>query len=273
MANYKTFAENRHANFPMGIITDRIVELLSALPAHRVAEAVSEGIIVDGETAGDAFSGYLTAYNLMWDKLDDYAALCNVPVSYFLYGNEMPETYYSYYDKEIIALLNTIPANLLSAALEVVNATYCNPRFRISLSNTPSEKLVAVILQGGKIPRKVPPEEMWCYTTDINYEIYRFRQIRLKERTVFHIDYILDLCTFCHVSPHWVFSLRNTLFCSTPEADKFYDYFCLLSRHQQAVIMGMLLLLCPDPDNLLQADMLARIRQVVAEEGGYVKCL
>lgn len=260
-----------YADFPAGVITGRIVTALSVLSTSKLHELMIDGKICATPKDKDALPNGLTHYNLSWNELDCYASACDLSLRYFLYGGELPaKTAYSYFDPLVLPVLRLLSADIIAAAADVLRATYNNPRFSISRESTPSAKLVELLLFGGKLPKLVPEEELDLYSFDINQEIYRFRSLRIKERTVFHIDNILDMCTYCKVSPHWVFSLYGELLCDTPEADDFFDVFCLLPRTQQVAALSMLLNICQYEQIPLPEELKTDIQNVIAVEGGWV---
>lgn len=262
-----------YADFPSGEISERIVNTLLTLPLPKLAKLVETKVIKVPKRDTNFALHLLTYQNLRWDLIDDYAQACNVPAKYLLYGDNYPaQTYYSCFDKEVITLLNALPVTVVNAAAEVMRNVYPKALSEIPLSNTPSEKLLALCLSNGRLPDLVPEEELERYKTAINDEILRLRQYRRKERFVFHLNYILDMCTYCHISPHWVFSLNGQLLCDTPEADLFFDYFCLLSRQQQLCVLSMLLTLSKSTDSTLNAEMSEQVAQLIAREGGISLC-
>lgn len=263
-----------YADFPSGAISERVVNAVASLPVSKITSLIQEKLILVSEREKDGIIHNMTHRNLQWYLLDDYATACEVPLRYFIYGDQMPDvTYYSHFDAEVIALLNVIDPAMLISAEEVVRHSYHNPQMRISIYATPSAKLVSLALMEKRPPKDVPSEQLYRYRADINQEIARFRSRKVKERFVFHIDFIPDICTYYHVSPHWVFSLTGPLLCDTAEADAFFDLFCLLSRMQQISVIAMLLELCPEAKCRLSKETLEQIECVIAQEGGVVSCL
>lgn len=261
-----------YADFPEAVISSRVASALTELPAKDISVLISDGkISTSGEF--DTFPLVISPYCLSWEHLDAYANACNVSLSQFIYGDDKPaQTFYSYFDDAVIPLLNVISPVLLDSAAETVCVSFPNPKFRISRHITPSSKFLAMILTYSRNPKAVLESEQWKYTTNINEELTRFRNSRKKERFVFHLDYILDLCTYWKLSPHFVFSLTGSLLCQTAQADAFFDLYCLLNRQQQISVLAMLLCLCPDAQNLLPEATWNRIQGVIAEEGKCVSC-
>lgn len=259
----------KFAHFPQSVIADRVVAALAMLPAERIESLIEEGKIRLLWKQRHVFE--LTNQNLFWNYLDDYAEICGVPVREFIYGPALPEkTNYSHYDDVVIPLLDQICAEDLVAAAEVVRTTYSNPHFYISEKHTPSAKLLFVLLKYYGTHKDVPEELMHLYSTDINVELDHYRNIRLKERFVFRMNYILDMCTYLKVSPHFVFSLRSPLLCKTSEADRFFDLYCLCSRSQQVTILSMLKQIAPDACKALPDALQNRLAYILACEGGYI---
>lgn len=261
-----------YADFSASPITNRIVSCLSQLSMLELASLVESGkLVIPRNDDPDAIFQTLTYRNLRWHWIDDYAQICNVPLRFFLFGENLHEkTYYSHFDEVVLPLLNTLPVSIIQAATEVVHGVYYNPRFRISSEDTPSAKILAIAVTGSRMPELVPEGEQDRYQTDINEELSRLRAVRLKERFIFHLDYVLDMCTYCHVSPHWVFSLSGPLLCETAEADAFFDLFCLLSRQQQAAVLAMLVSLCQLANPKIDGEALRKANNAIEQEGGAV---
>ena len=226
-----------YADFPAGFITERIVDNLSKLSIREIAALLESGklVVPKGENPDEILQN-LTHRNLRWYWIDDYAAACSMTLQEIIYGKEKPQkTYYSHFDDAVIPLLNIMPKETILAATEVLHAVYYNPRFRISLEDTPSAKIIAIAVTGWRMPQLVPEAELDRYQTNINEALSRLRANRFKERFIFHLNYILDMCTYCHVSPHWAYHctvrcfarLPRQIFCLTCSA-----YFPVSSRLQ-----------------------------------------
>lgn len=263
-----------YADFPGGSISERFVNAVASLPTPKFASLLQDNKIFASKREEDGLIHNLSHRNLRWDLMDDYAAACEVPLRYFIYGDQMPvATYYSHFDREVIALLNIMEPSILVSAQKVIRSLYYNPQMRISMSATPSAKLISIALMENRPPKDVSPDQLYRYFEDINQELARFRKVKLKERFVFYLDLIPDICTYYHVSPHWALSLSGQLLCDTVEADAFFDLFCLLSRMQQISVLAMLLELCPEAKYRLSKEVLEQIERVIAQEGGLVSCL
>ena len=258
-----------YADFPASSIAERVSAALTTLPARKLLELTDAKKIIISENNLEPYQT-LTYRNLRCQHLDDYAQVCNMPMQYVLFGNKIhAESRYSYFDKVAIALINALPPSLLPHAKQVFTSFFHNPLFDIP-ETTPSGKLVSVLLMGGRLPKDVPAEQLCWYQTDINEELLRFRKARKKERHIFHIDSIADLCTYCRVSPHWVFSSELPMFCKTSQGDDLFDVFCLLSRHQQICALSMLLHLCKGSGIVLSPEVLAEAERTISEEGRVV---
>ena len=262
------------ADFPAGYITERIVDGLSQLSIPKIAELLEKGIlVVPGTDDPDCVFQNLTHRNLRWYRIDDYAEACGMSLKEIIYGDAAPsKTYYSPFDDIVIPLLNKMPQELIQAATEVLYSVCYNPRFRISPEDSPSAKIIALAVTGQRMPQPVPEEELDRYETDINEELNRLCAGRSKERFVFHLDYILDMCTFCHVSPHWAFSLSGPLLCDSSEADALFDIFCLLSKPQQTAALSMFVELCSLLPNAVSDEMKTAVMDAIKREGGVVSC-
>ena len=261
-----------YANFPEGDITDRIVDEILKLPIHSVLPLIRNGTIRDCGEGEDNILLTLSHRNLSWDKIDEYANACNVPLQYFIYGDSVPQnTYYSCFDREFIPLLNLVGTEELSRADAVIRSFFPNPNMRIPATATPSAKIISVAFSSGKNLPDVGSDRLDRYSTDINRELFRLRECRKKERFIFRLDYLLDMCTYCHVSPHWIFSLSGPLLCQAPEADALFDLICLLPRCWQIAVMAMLVSLCPDAQQRLPGAAWESIQRVIAEEGGIAR--
>ena len=235
-----------YADFPAGNITERIVDAVTKLPIWEFVALSERGLVRIPARAKSFSFPNLTHRNLFWDKIDDYAKASGTTLSYLIYGDETPkETRYSFFDEEVLEILNIMPPFLVQAASKVVEATFSNPRFFIPLSSTPSAKLLEIAFAEGRRTWEISEEEAANYATDIRIPLEMLRTCRKKERIVFHIDYILDLCEFFKVSPHFVFSLQGPLLCEHKEGDAFFDQFCLLSRRTQALALKLLMDLYP----------------------------
>lgn len=260
-----------YADFPSGKITERIVNMLSALPIAKFAALVESGLIKASKDEEDTILQTLSYQNLRWNLIDDYAQACGVSLKDIIYGEEFPaQTYYSYFDREAIALLNTLPVLDLSAFIQVIQATFSNPGFQISMTDAPSAKIMAFGKIGDSLPDFVPEEELSLYSMNINDEMTRLRKKSKRARFVFHIDYILDMCRYYHISPHWVFSLKGPLLCNTPEADAAFDCFCLLSKTQQLYALEMLITLNQQSAQPLPEQDVQQLRQLIQTEGGHI---
>lgn len=231
--------EYYYANFPAGAVADRILSKIKLLPARKMADLIrSESLHTTKED--DPLHG-ITYRNLQWNKIEDYADATGLTTQYILFGENMPDkTTFSFFDQIFIPVLNVLHPDQLQAAQKLLYAIYYNPRFRTSDSDTPSQKLLPFLLCGGRSPKPVSEDELQQYQLNINNELARYREVRLKERFIFHVDYIPDFCSFFHVSPHWVFSLKKPMLCKTAEADCLFDLICLLSRQQQLAVLAML---------------------------------
>lgn len=261
-----------YADFPSGLITERTVEAVKKLPLFDLVSMLEQGKIRVPVRDKEFSLPNMTYRNLRWDMIDDYAKACDLPLSFLIYGENKPTTTrYSFFDAEILPLLNAIPANLLQAALAVLNFSYANPKFQIPKENTPSAKLLEIAFSEGRRPWEVP-QDMSLYSTDISVPLEKLQSRWKKEWFVFHIDYILDLCTYWRVSPHFIFSLSGCLLCNTPEGDAFFDKFCLLSRRHQAATLAMLMEMYPSAEEQLGAGEWDRICKKVMEEGSVVSC-
>lgn len=257
-----------YPHFPNGVITERIVELFTQMPIRKFATYVENGLLIIPKSRVDFAVQELSYKNLRWTLLDDYAAACNVSLKYIIYGNDYPEkTYYSYFDKEVMALLNAIDPQILSSSISVLKAAYTNPRFEIAQETPPSSKIVAISLFNS-FPALVPENELGRYTTDINDELNRFRNYPRRNAFIFHLDYILDMCTYYHVSPHWVFSLRGPLLFDAVEADEWFDLFCLTSQRQQIELLTMLYAIWQQSEgkaDTLPESVISQIEKIMGE--------
>lgn len=261
----------KYANFPKSVISDRVVAALSALSPHDIDALIKSGRIRILPKSKRIFE--LSFKNLSWRYLEDYATVCGVPVREFVLGSKMPEcTNYSYFDDITIPFLNAMEPTMLSAAADVVRTTFDNPYFDISKDYPPSAKLLFLLLGNHRLPKDVPSEFEPQYLTDINVELEHYRQMRHKERFVFHLNYILDMCTYLKISPHFVFSLTQPLLCQTAEADALFDLFCLLSRQQQITVLSMLKQLCPKAFSSLPDPLQNRLLFILSCGGGCHKC-
>lgn len=260
---------NSYPHFPNGVITERIVELFTQMPIHKLAGFIENGLLIVPKKRVDFAIQELSYKNLRWTLLDDYAAACNVPVKYIIYGNDYPEkTYYSHYDEEVVALLNAIDSQVLRSSISVLKAVYTNPRFEISKELPPSSKIVAISLFNG-LPALVSENELGRYSTDINDELTRFRNYPRRNAFIFHLDYILDMCTYYHVSPHWAFSLKGPLICKSAEADEWFDLFCLTPKSQQIELLTMLYMIWEQSNSKfgqLPEDLIVRINGIIGKE-------
>lgn len=260
-----------YTHFPNGAITERIVDLFTQMPIRQFATYVENGLLIIPKNRMDFAIQELSYKNLRWTLLDDYAAACGVSLKYIIYGNNYPEkTYYSDFDEEVLALLNAMDPQILHSSVAVLKAAYTNPRFEIAQETPPSSKIMAIRLFN-TFPEVVPENELDRYMTDINDELNRFRKYPRKVDFIFHLDYILDMCTYYHVSPHWVFSLKGPLLCNTAEADEWFDLFCLTSHRQQIELLTMLYMIwqqSEEKDGTLSEDMIARIEKIIGEGEG-----
>lgn len=260
-----------YADFPAGEITNRLVDRLSALPIEKFASLVRTGLIKTSKDEEETILQTLSYRNLRWDLIDDYARACGASLKEIIYGDNFPaETEYSYFDQEAITLLNTLPTPILNGAIKVMKATFQNPGFQIPMTDTPSAKLLAIGMIGDVLPDYIPEEEKAQYTTDLNEELKRLHLKSKKSRFVFHLDYILDMCRYYRVSPHWVFSLKGKLLCKSAVADIAFDHFCLLSKTQQIATLEMLIQLNAETTAGLSKVRIQQIRKKMQQEGGHI---
>ena len=258
-----------YAHFPASYIADRFVNAISEAPIRTQAALIQAKKLRPQKSDGPL--QILSYRNLVWQNMDDYALACNKSLRYFIFGDEEPDVNaYSPYGREFIALLQVFPGDMRDAVIKIIDTVYANPKFAISPSDTPSAKLIAIQLIAGKLPKLVPEEQLHLYSTAINEELLRFRQARQKERMIFHLNYILDLCRYYKVSPHWVFSLNGPLLCPTAEEDAFFDKVCLLDKQQQVVVLATMVALCPDVRQQLSEEVWQRIEHILSTEGGVV---
>ena len=259
-----------YADFPASLIAERVSTALMTLPAKTLLELTDSKKILISKTSLEPFQT-LTYRNLRINYLDDYLQACGMSLRFALFGSEGQEqTHYSDFDAVVLPLINAMQQELLPSVAKVVTASFNNPKFQIQ-DLTPSGKLVSLLLMGGKAPKVVPQEELWKYHSDINTELTRFRKAGKKERCILHIDYIPDLCSYCRVSPHWVFSSRLPCCCDTCAGDDFFDVFCLLSRQHQIYALATLLNLCPEAEEKLAPETLLELRRIISEEGRVVQ--
>lgn len=258
-----------YGDFPASLIAERTVQALSALPPRKLLELTDSKCLYINEAERFAYQ-MMTYRNLRWQHLDTYAAACNLPLKQLIFGGDVPDCLkFSFFDREVLALLKVIPAEQLAAAEQVLRATFPSLKLQIGEA-TPSRKIASIALLSGRLPELVPDEQQHRYTKDINPILTHYRKARAKERCLFHIDYIADLCAYFKVSPHWAFSLNAPLLCDTAASDIFFDLFCLLSRTQQIYALSLLLMLYPQAEQLLAPEDLQRIVRVTFEEGGVV---
>lgn len=261
----------RCSDFPAGEIANRVIDALYDVSRPLFYKLVETKRIDCRNSSVDSLHSTLTYKNLLWNYLDGYALISGHSVHYFLFGTEQPDrSYFSDYDQEVIALIDSLPAETLRSVTQAIRIAYSNPKFAIGTDIYPSKKLILLNAMGNPLPAPVPEEEMFKYKTSINTELTAFRKFQFKDRFVFHIDYIPDLCTYYRVSPHWVFSLKGTLLCKTPEGDALFDTFCLLSPTQQIDVISTLLVLQPFAMIKIPGEALSRLRAAISQDRGVV---
>lgn len=189
----------------------------------------------------------LTDRSLIAEYMEDYAKLSNTSVLFYFFGTESVTPKYSPYDDKVIQFLNTRSMDELRALQVYLHDVFPNNFYLSSPDGVRGRNRIGLVLR--RLPYgtlnvdsfdDLAVPEYKNLSESIFPEIKRFRESHYSGNFTFRCDSWADLATFAGVSLHWLFKLKEPLFCNTQIADEIFDYYTLMQPAQQEQFLKLI---------------------------------